>query len=201
MNCDKSTFDNIENIDIDSLLNEDDELINEVFDLVDDEKIKAINEDANNLKLTRYSLNQRINDHVCDLFDNEKFVRKNKKQNEEKTGQLLKINEIPNLAVIDIDINKSLNDEERDEVRNNIIECLEIDEPTKNNWFIVKTTSGGLHIYANIDGFKLGYNRNIKCYESDEFDVDIFGCVDYKKVANVCRYGTKAMNKYNDVCE
>lgn len=185
--------------DVDELLN--DSLNDLVDELIDDEKIKAINEDANNLKLTRYSLNQRINDHVCDLFNNEKFIRKNKKQNEEKTGQLLKINEIPNLAVIDIDINKSLNDEERDEVRDNIIECLEIDEPTKNNWFIVKTTSGGLHIYANIDGFNLGYNRNIKCYESDEFDVDIFGCVDYKKVANVCRYGTKAMNKYNEVGE
>ena len=187
-------------------LNEVEELLNDSFDdvvdeLIDDEKIKAINEDANNLKLTRYSLNQRINDHVCDLFNNEKFIRKNKKQNEEKTGQLLKINEIPNLAVIDIDINKELKDEERDEVRNNIIECLEIDERTKNDWFIVKTTSGGLHIYANIDGFKLGYNRNIKCYESDEFDVDIFGCVDYKKVANVCRYGTKAMNKHNEVGE
>ena len=195
-----------EKVNVELTLNDVEELLNDSLDdlvdeLIDDEKIKAINEDANNLKLTRYSLNQRINDHVCDLFNNEKFIRKNKKQNEEKTGQLLKINEIPNLAVIDIDINKSLNDEERDEVRNNIIECLEIDERTKNDWFIVKTTSGGLHIYANIDGFKLGYNRNIKCYESDEFDVDIFGCVDYKKVANVCRYGTKAMNKHNEVGE
>ena len=198
MSTEKTNFELSLN-DVDELLNDSlDDLVDE---LIDDEKIKAINEDANNLKLTRYSLNQRINDHVCDLFDNEKFVRKNKPKNSNKTGQLLKINEIANLAVIDIDINKSLNDEERDEVRDNIIECLEIDERTKNDWFIVKTTSGGLHIYANIDGFKLGYNRNIKCYESDEFDVDIFGCVDYKKVANVCRYGTKAMNKYNEVCE
>ena len=126
-----------EKVNVELSLNDVEELLNDSFDdvvdeLIDDEKIKAINEDANNLKLTRYSLNQRINDHVCDLFNNEKFVRKNKKQNGEKTGQLLKINEIPNLAIIDIDINKSLNDEERDEVRDNIIECLEIDERTKN---------------------------------------------------------------------
>lgn len=197
---------NSEKVNVQLSLNDVEDMLNDSIDdlvdeLIDDEKIKAINEDANNLKITRYSLNQRINDHVCDLFDNEKFVRKNKPKNSNKTGELLKINEIANLAVIDIDINKNLNDEEIDEVRNNIIECLEIDERTKNDWFIVKTTSGGLHIYANIDGFKLGYNRNIKCYESDEFDVDIFGCVDYKKVANVCRYGTKAMNKYNEICE
>lgn len=196
----------VESANYELTLNDVDELLNDslndlVDELIDDEKIKAINEDANNLKLTKYSLKQRINDHVCDLFNNEKFIRKNKKQNEEKTGQLLKINEIPNLAIIDIDINKNLNDEERDEVRDNIIECLILDKRTKDDWFIVKTTSGGLHIYANIDGFNLGYNRNIKCYESDEFDVDIFGCVDYKKVANVCRYGTKAMNKYNEICE
>ena len=179
-----------------------DELHDDSLDeLLDAEQIKAINTEANNTKLIRYSLKQRINDHVCDLFNNEKFVRKTKPNKEKPTGQLLKINQIPNLAVIDIDISKDLKEDERDKVRNNIIECLEIDDTTKNDWFIVKTTSGGLHIYVNIDGFKLGYNRNIKCYESDEFDVDIFGCVDYKKVANVCRYGTKAMNKYNEVCE
>ena len=179
-----------------------DELLDDSLDeLLDAEQIKAINTEANNTKLIRYSLKQRINDHVCDLFNNEKFVRKTKPNKEKPTGQLLKINQIPNLAVIDIDISKDLKEDERDKVRNNIIECLEIDDTTKNDWFIVKTTSGGLHIYVNIDGFKLGYNRNIKCYESDEFDVDIFGCVDYKKVANVCRYGTKAMNKYNEVCE
>lgn len=200
MNCDKSTFDNIENINIDSLLNEDDELINEVFDLVDDEKIKAINAEASNLKLSRFALKQRINDHVCDLFDNKKFInRKVDNRNKSATGQLLKLNQIPNLAIIDIDINKNLNESEREDIRNRILESLEIDDSTANDWFIVKTTSGGLHIYVNIDNFDLRYNRLIKCYECDEFDIDLFGCVDYRKSTNVCRYGTKAMNKHNEI--
>ena len=168
-------------------------------DLLDHDTYKALIKELDNPKLKRYSLKQRINDHVCDLFDYEKFVKNTKPKNPQATGQLLKINQIPSLAIIDIDISKELNEDERDKVRNDIIKRLEIDDLTKNEWFIVKTTSGGLHIYANIDGFNLGYNRNIKCYESDEFDVDIFGCVDYNKTANVCRYGTKALNKHNEV--
>ena len=51
------------------------------------------------------------------------------------------------------------------------------------NDVVVKTASGGLHIYCNEDFFSLTSNRMVKCYASNDFDVDIFSCHDPTKMS------------------
>lgn len=54
----------------------------------------------------------------------------------------LKINLIPNFAIIGVDINKSLNDEQRKSIRDDFISKLSKDD------VIIKSGSRGLHIYC-----------------------------------------------------
>lgn len=81
-------------------------------------------------------------------------------------------NKTINLSIIDIDINKTFDDEHK----NNI--CEEILNKLSSDDIIVKTASGGLHIYANTNESVINQNRCIKCYKCNDFDIDIFTSFD-----------------------
>lgn len=123
------------------------------------------------IETERLTLKDRINGNIIDLFN----YNKHDGQKGRKTGEALLINQVPNLTVIDIDINKSLNDSEKEKVRNNLLKMLDIND------VIVKTASGGLHIYCNTELFSGTCNRMIKCYTSSDFDIDIMTTIDENK--------------------
>ncbi|KAI5540326.1 hypothetical protein TVAGG3_0035080 [Trichomonas vaginalis G3] len=92
-----------------------------------------------------------------------------------KTGVALLVNKISNLTIIDVDINKSYNDELKETVRKDILSKL-LDKDV-----IVKTASGGLHIYCNTNFFYSVSNRMIKCYSCNDYDIDIMTSMDDSK--------------------
>ena len=92
-----------------------------------------------------------------------------------KTGVALLVNKISNLSIIDIDINKSYKEEQKELIRNDILNRLsDVD-------VVVKTASGGLHIYCNTDLFAATSNIMIKCYSCSDFDIDLMTSFDETK--------------------
>ena len=87
------------------------------------------------------TLNERINKNTVDLFN----YLKHDGGKGRITGKTLLLNKITNLCVIDVDVNKSYNDELKKQVRKQILGRLSDDDVT------VKTASGGL---CNTDLFK-----------------------------------------------
>ena len=84
------------------------------------------------------TLNERIANNKVDLNNYLKYDGGKGR----KTGTALLINKIPNLSVIDFDINKSYNEEQKEIIRNDLLNKLsDLD-------VIVKTASGGMHIYC-----------------------------------------------------
>ena len=75
-----------------------------------------------------------------------------------KTGEALLSNKIAGLCIVDIDINKSIDDEQKERIRSELLEELSIND------IVVKTASGGLHVYCNQEYFPLTSNRMIKCF-------------------------------------
>ena len=126
-------------------------------------------------------LKQRIGDNTIDLNNYLKYPGGKGR----KTGNALLLNKISHLSVIDIDINKNYNDEQREKVYNDVINSLSDDD------IIVKTASGGIHIYCNTDVFPASSNRMVKCFTSDDFDVDIFSTVDESKQSLVVLPGSR----------
>ena len=120
--------------------------------------------DAEDAEKNMQTLNERIGKHKIDLTNYEKHNASTGR----KTGEALLTNMISNLCVVDIDINKAYDDERKEKIRSELLEELDIND------VVVKTASGGLHIYCNQDWFTLTSNRMIKCYTSEDFDVDIF---------------------------
>ena len=59
--------------------------------------------------MTALTLESRIQNNVVDLYNYQKFTSTN---NGKLTGKALLSNKIKNLSIIDVDINKSLNNEE-----------------------------------------------------------------------------------------
>ena len=92
-----------------------------------------------------------------------------------QTGMALKTNLVDNFAVIDIDINKALDDHQRAEIRKQIIDKLTSDD------IIVESGSGGLHIYCVHDIFTADKNRYIACYKCDDYSIDYLTSVDQSK--------------------
>ena len=123
---------------------------------------------------TTTTLKELMENNTIDLYNYNKHDKKQPGRNT-ITGRALLNNKIKNLSVIDIDINKLLDNDTKDKIRNNILSKLSDDD------IVVKTASGGLHIYCNTDDFVVNNNRMIKCYKSNEFDIDIFNCYDESK--------------------
>ena len=117
---------------------------------------------------------ERIDKNYVVLYNYQKHDKKSSGRNT-ITGKALLNNKIKNLSIIDIDINKELDNDTKDKIRNNILNKL------SDNDIIVKTASGGLHIYCNTDEFYSTSNRMVKCYKSNIFDIDIFSSVNKTK--------------------
>ncbi len=104
------------------------------------------------------------------------------------TGEAMMINKIPNLAIVDIDMNKSFTDDEKTAVRNDLIKLLHPED------VVVKTGNGGLHIYCNMDAFTLPVNENCRIIVTDNFGVDILLCVKPDKRQLVMMAGSRTRN-------
>lgn len=117
------------------------------------------------------SLNERIGSNTVDLLN----YLKHDGGKGRITGKALLLNKIQNLCIIDVDINKSYNDELKDQVRKQILSKLSDED------VIVKTGSGGLHIYCNTEFFEPTSNRMIKCYSCSDYDIDLMTSIDESK--------------------
>lgn len=117
------------------------------------------------------TINDRISDNTVDLLN----YLKHDGGKGRVTGKALLLNKIKNLSVIDVDINKSFDDKLKEQVRKQILSKLSEDD------VIVKTASGGLHIYCNTDLFLPTSNRMIKCYSCSDFDIDLMSSIDETK--------------------
>ena len=143
--------------------------------------------EAENGEMKKQTLKERIGVHKINLTNYEKHDGTTGR----KTGEALLTNKIYNLCIVDIDINKSYDDERKEKIRSELLEELDIND------VVVKTASGGLHIYCNQDFFTLTSNRMIKCFTSEDFDVDIFGCYDPTKRSIVVIPPSKVRANHN----
>ena len=146
-----------------------------VFDFMNeiDERIEASH---------TLSLNDRIKDNIVVLTN---YLKHDGGSGKAPTGSALLVNKIHNLSVIDVDVNKDLSDEEKEEIRKNILRELSADD------VVVRTGSGGLHIYCNTDYFPTRSNRMIKCYESNDFDIDLMSAKEEEKRSLIVLPGSK----------
>ena len=123
------------------------------------------------IKTEMKTLNERINDNFVELNN----YLKHDGGKGRKTGRALLVNKIPNLTIIDIDINNNYSDEQKELIRNDLLNKLsDLD-------VIVKTASGGMHIYCNTNFFTVSSNRMIKCYSCSDFDIDLMSSFDESK--------------------
>lgn len=133
------------------------------------------------------TLNQRIGSNTVDLVS---YQKHDGGSGTRITGKALLVNKIPNLSVIDVDINKSYDDDKKEMIRKNIIQSLSDDD------VIIKTASGGLHIYCNTDLFFPTSNRMIKCYSCEDFDIDLMSCKDELKRSLIVMAGSKVRKNH-----
>ena len=133
------------------------------------------------------TLNERIGSNTVDLTNYEKH---DGGRGTRITGRALLGNKIKNLSIIDVDINKGYDDEKKEMVRKNVLNVLSYDD------VIVKTASGGLHIYVNTDLFFPTSNRMIKCYSCEDFDIDLMNCKDEFKRSLVVMADSKVRKNH-----
>lgn len=95
------------------------------------------------MKTEALKLKDRIGDNVVELRN----YLKNDDGVGRVTGKALLLNKISNLCVIDFDINKSYNDELKESIRKQLISQLSDED------VVVRTGSGGLHVYCNTESF------------------------------------------------
>ena len=123
-----------------------------------------------------------IRDHTIELFNYEKH---DGHPSCNPTGYAVKVNECNDLAVIDVDINKNLDEPTKKMVQGLIILKL------PDDCVVVQTVSGGLHIYARLGNFKPTSNRMIKCYSNENYNIDLFTSVDSNKRSLVVLPGSQ----------
>ena len=133
------------------------------LDLFDDDIFKEI-------KDVKIPFEKRIEGHTVNCYNYLKHDGGKIKPGSKPTGQALIINEVPDLAVVDVDVKTDPNI-----VREEVMEKLSDED------VVVQTCSGGLHIYCNKGGFKTASNRMVKAFSCDDYDVDIFCTIDSKK--------------------
>ena len=96
------------------------------------------------------------------------------------TGKLLRLNEVENLSIIDIDINHDKN-ELMDEKEAEILKNEIIEKCISKNYLLVESPSGGFHIYCNSGNDWINYikdnklnSRITKIGIKKGFDLDLF---------------------------
>lgn len=143
------------------------------------------------VKTETQTLKERINGHTVELNNYLKYDGGKGR----KTGEALLLNKISNLSIIDIDINKSYKEEQKELIRNDLLNRLsDVD-------VIVKTASGGLHVYCNTDLFSASSNRMIKCYSCSDFDIDLMTSFDETKKSLVVAANSKVRkNATEPIC-
>ncbi len=110
----------------------------------------------------KVTLKQRVENHLKEVMNNEKHHKNGVPIVPERvTGRSLFINEVDNLTVIDIDIKKDTDEIIKEMFR----ECLLMNLP--ETAIVVKTGSGGLHIYANTDKYTNDKARKVKACDYD----------------------------------
>ncbi|KAA6370127.1 MAG: hypothetical protein EZS28_034345, partial [Streblomastix strix] len=120
---------------------------------------------------------KKFNDEITPLDDDDEQEKPVKTRR--ITGKAINIADCPYLAIVDIDIDKKLSEEERNLVRNELLENI---YQSELNVALVKTGHGGLHIYCNMDPLILfAGNSMVKKITTEKYDVDIFACVDYNE--------------------
>lgn len=127
-------------------------------------------------------LNDRIGNNTVDLTN---YLKHDGGSGTKVTGKALLLNKISNLTVIDFDINKEYDVEQKQVVRNKIMSKLSDED------VIVRTGSGGLHVYCNTEFFYTTTNRMIKCYSCEDYDVDLMTSVDEKSRSLIVAAGSK----------
>ena len=151
---------------------------------------KQINDELDEeMKLIKMQFKDRIKDKTIDLTS---YLKHDGGNGKTKTGRALLMNKTKNISVVDVDINKSFDDERKEQIRKNIIAKL------NNKDIIVKTASGGLHIYCNTEQYYVQSNRMIKCYSCEDYDVDLMSCVDENKRSLVVLPGSKVRKSGRD---
>ncbi|KAA6394935.1 MAG: hypothetical protein EZS28_009541, partial [Streblomastix strix] len=113
---------------------------------------------------------------TSELTDEEKIsveAYKQKHQYQERTGFVTNIAKCPFLAVVDIDIDKKLEDSERKQIREEIVKKI---EDSNLNVGLVQTAHGGVHIYCNTGRINLNNNLMVKVISTEKYDVDVFAC-------------------------
>ena len=143
----------------------------------------------NEMELIKTSFKDRIKDKTIDLTS---YLKHDGGNGKTKTGRALLMNKTINLSVVDVDINKSFDDDKKEQIRKNIISKLNQKD------VIVKTASGGLHIYCNTEGYYVQSNRMIKCFSCEDYDVDLMSCVDENKRSLVVLPGSKVRKSGRD---
>ncbi|KAA6388600.1 MAG: hypothetical protein EZS28_015876 [Streblomastix strix] len=138
---------------------------------------------------TSQDLTPRISGKLIQLYDFKKFneeITPLDDDEQEKpvktrriTGKAINIADCPYLAIVDIDIDKKLSEEDRNLIRNELLEKI---YQSELNVALVKTSHGGLHIYCNMDPLVLfAGNSMVKKLTTEKYDVDIFACVDFNE--------------------
>ncbi|KAA6357945.1 MAG: hypothetical protein EZS28_046529, partial [Streblomastix strix] len=139
---------------------------------------------------TSQELTPRISEKLIQIYDFKKFNDEitpldddDEQQQPVKTRKItekaINIADCPYLAIVDIDIDKKLSEKDRNLRRNELLEKIYQQEL---NVALIKTGHGGLHIYCNMDPLILfAGNSMVKKITTENYDVDIFACVDYNE--------------------
>ena len=153
--------------------------LNEVNSKSFEERTNYIMKDLINLK-TNY-FNQSTNENIL----NARYFTKNPHiKNGKITGYALKVPAIKNLACLNVNINKYLSEEESKKASDELFELIS----EFNFSHVVKTASGGAHIYCNVNNFDMkGKEFYMVFAENSKY---LFGLFGYDK--NL----TKHMNQY-----
>lgn len=145
----------------------------EVNGIYDDEIMELLKTPKNDINSK--TIKERFDGIQIDCYNYLKHDGDKNKKGAFKSGTALETNQARNFVAVDVDINKEYDDVQREVIRDSILEKL------NENDIIVKTASGGLHIYCNIDDAYLPKNRRVGYYKSEDFNIDLIGGVDEKK--------------------
>ncbi|KAA6399857.1 MAG: hypothetical protein EZS28_004612 [Streblomastix strix] len=118
----------------------------------------------------------KFNDEITPLDDDEQVKPVKTRRT---TGKAINIADCPYLAIVDMEIDKKLSQEERNLIRNELLEKI---YQSELNVALVKTGHGGLHIYCNMDPpILFAGNSIVKKITTEQYDINIFACVDYNE--------------------
>lgn len=131
------------------------------------------------------TLRERIDGHTINTYNYHKHDGGFDQPDSIVTGQALLCNEV-DFAIVDIDVHDTnKTEEDKAKIRDSFISKLPED------YVIVQTQSGGLHIYLNCSYIQPPKNRIIGFFKCPEYSIDIFAGIPGSKRSLVVLPGTK----------